>query len=108
MPRRVSVGAPQRLPAPLYAGCVNTWECDEGGHLNVRFYLERAMTGLAFLAAHLGMRPSNASAGATLTPLDLYVRYHHEERAGAGLVMHGGVVEMGERNAVACLDMRHQ
>ena len=38
---------PAPLPAPLYQGSVNTWECDEGGHLNVRFHLERAMAGLA-------------------------------------------------------------
>ena len=98
MPRRVSA-PPSQLPAALYAGTVNTWECDEGGHLNVRFHIERAMAGLAFLAVRLGMRPSNGAAAATLAPLELYVRYHNEARAGEGLSTHGGVVEMSQTGA---------
>ena len=30
----------------VWRGGVNTWECDEMGHLNVRFYVARAMEGL--------------------------------------------------------------
>lgn len=41
---------PAPLPAPLYQGSVNTWACDDGGHLNVRFHFEPAMTGLAQMA----------------------------------------------------------
>ncbi len=44
---------PAPLPAPLYQGSVNTWECDDGGHLNIRFHLERAFTGLAHMARAL-------------------------------------------------------
>lgn len=100
------MSAPPRLPAPLYQGGVNTWECDEGGHLNVRFQLERAMAGLAFMASALDMRCGDR-AGAILLPLDLHVRFLKEARPGAGMVMHGGVVEMGEDDAVLCFDMRH-
>jgi acyl-CoA thioester hydrolase len=107
MPRGVSA-APAELPAELYAGTVNSWECDEGGHLNVRFHIERAMTGLALLAAELGMRPSNSGAAATLIPLDLYVRYHNEARGGEGLLMRGGVVDMQDRGAIMGLDTRHR
>ena len=46
---------PAPLPAPLYQGSVNTWECDDGGHLNVRFHFERAMVGLAHFARALEM-----------------------------------------------------
>ena len=31
----------------LYRGSINTWECDEMGHMNVRFYVARMMEGLA-------------------------------------------------------------
>jgi len=41
---------PAPLPAPLYQGSVNTWECDDGGHLNIRFHFERAFVGLAHMA----------------------------------------------------------
>lgn len=99
---------PPPLPAPLYKGSVNAWECDDGGHLNVRFHFERAMVGLAHLAHILEMpRALTATAGATLVPLDAHIRFSTEARQGAPLVMHGGVVEMGESEARVCLDMRH-
>lgn len=39
----------------VWRGGVNVWECDEMGHMNVRFYVTRAMQGLVGLAAELGM-----------------------------------------------------
>jgi acyl-CoA thioester hydrolase len=99
---------PAPLPAALYQGSVNTWECDDGGHLNVRFHLERAMIGLAHMANALDMpRASTAAAGATLVPMEAHVRFLKEARPGAPLAMHGGVVELGESEATLCLDMRH-
>lgn len=99
---------PPPLPAPLYQGSVNTWECDEGGHLNVRFHLERAMIGLAHMALALDMpRAFTPTAGATLVPYDLHIRFLKEARPGAPLIMHGGVVRFGENDAALCLDMRH-
>ena len=96
------------LPAPLYQGSVNTWECDDGGHLNVRFHLERAMSGLAFMANALAMpRAMNAGAAGTIIPLELHAKFLKEARPGAPLVMHGGVLELGESDARFCLDMRH-
>ena len=96
------------LPAPLYQGAVNTWECDQNGHLNVRFQCERATTGLAHLARALEMRSAfRADAGATLTPLDMHIRFLREAHPVETLVMHGGVVAFGERDACVCLDMRH-
>jgi Fe2+ or Zn2+ uptake regulation protein/acyl-CoA thioesterase FadM len=99
---------PAPLPAPLYQGSVNTWECDDGGHLNVRFHLERAYIGLAHMAHALAIpRAFTSAAASTLTPLELHVRFNKEALPGAPLVMHGGVVEMGENDATLCLDMRH-
>jgi acyl-CoA thioester hydrolase len=96
------------LPAPLYQGSVNTWECDEGGHLNVRFHLERAMIGLAHMGHALGVsRAFTGRAGSTLVPLEAHVRFLREARPGAPLVMHGGVIKLGEDDAMVCLDMRH-
>lgn len=102
------VSHPAPLPAPLYQGSVNTWECDDGGHLNVRFHLERAMTGLAHMAAALGVpRAFTQAAGSTIAPLEAHIRFLKEARPGAPLVMHGGVVKLGESDATLCLDMRH-
>lgn len=103
-----AVKHPAPLPAPLYQGSVNTWECDDGGHLNVRFHVERAMIGLAHFARALEMpRAFTAAAGATLMPLEAHIRFLKEARPGAPLVMHGGVVKMDGSEAQLCLDMRH-
>ncbi len=103
-----SVSHPAPLPAPLYQGSVNTWECDEGGHLNVRFHFERAMIGLAHLAQAMEMPGAfKAGAGATLIPLEAHVRFLKEARPGEPLSMSGGVVKLGEDDAQVCLDMRH-
>jgi acyl-CoA thioester hydrolase len=102
------VSHPASLPAPLYQGSVNTWECDEGGHLNVRFHLERAMIGLAHFAHALELpRAFTATAASTLVPIEAHMRFLKEARPGAPLVMHGGVVKLGECDAALCLDMRH-
>ena len=99
---------PPALPTPLYQGSVNTWECDEGGHLNVRFHTERAMIGLAHFAHALEMpRAFAKTGGATLTPLDMHIRFLKEARPGAPLSMHGAVISFGEGQATLCLDMRH-
>jgi acyl-CoA thioester hydrolase len=99
---------PATLPAALYQGSVNTWECDDGGHLNVRFHCERAIIGLAHMAHALALpRAFTAAAGSTLMPLEAHVRFLKEARPGAPLAMHGGVVKLEEQTATLCLDMRH-
>ena len=84
----------------LWRGGVNTWECDEMGHLNVRFYVSRAMEGLVALAAALGMPLAFArKAEATLAVRDQHIRFLREARPRAALHMIGGVLEMGESHA---------
>lgn len=108
VPARGMSQHPPPLPAPLYQGSVNTWECDDGGHLNVRFHLERAMIGLAHFARALELpRAFTQAAGSTLTPLEAHIRFLKEARPGAPLVMHGGVAAMDDDTATLCLDMRH-
>ncbi len=103
-----SVSYPAPLPAPLYQGSVNVWECDDGGHLNIRFHFERAFVGLAHMARALELpRAYTESAGSTLIAQEVHARFIKEARPGAPLVMHGGVVELGESDATLCLDMRH-
>mgnify|MGYP002382134848 CR=1 FL=1 len=107
MPTGVSA-PPPHLPAPLYQGSVNTWECDDGGHMNVRFHFERAMIGLAHMAHALEMpRAFTQAAGATLAPLEIHARFLKEARPGAPLIMRGGIAKMDESEALLCLDMRH-
>jgi len=86
--------------AEIWRGGVNTWDCDEMGHMNVRFYVTRAMEGLAGLAAMLGLpRAFAPGAGATLLTRDMHIRFLRECRAGDPLYMLGGVVDIGEHEA---------
>ncbi|MBV9509111.1 MAG: thioesterase family protein, partial [Caulobacteraceae bacterium] len=92
----------------VWRGGVNAWERDEMGHMNVRFYLARAMEGLAGLAAALGMpRAFTADANATLLVREHYVRFLREALVGAPQHMRGWVVEMGETEARLMLALFH-
>ncbi|MDQ0466277.1 acyl-CoA thioester hydrolase [Caulobacter ginsengisoli] len=92
----------------VWRGGVNTWECDEMGHMNVRFYGVAAMQGLAGLAAELGMPQAFAAdAGATLMVREQHIRFMREARAGAALYMTAGVVEMGKDEARLLLLLVH-
>ncbi len=73
---------------------VNTWECDQMGHLNVRHYFARATQGLALFALELGLPPALLRAERRLLrPVDQHVRFHHELRPGAPFTVSAGVLE---------------
>ena len=84
----------------IWRGGVNTWDCDEMGHMNVRHYIVRAMEGLAGLAAELGLPHAfTPYANATLLVKEHHVRFLREAHAGATLHMLGGVIEISETEA---------
>jgi acyl-CoA thioester hydrolase len=92
----------------IWRGGVNTWECDEMGHMNVRFYVTKAVEGLVGLAAALGLPYAFAGhAGSTLLIREQHIRFLREAHAGAALHMTGGVVEMGEDQARFLLLLWH-
>lgn len=77
----------------IHRSNVNAWDCDENGHLNVRYYISKNAQGLTHLLADLGLTP------ARLAELDLrprlvvqHVRYHREARVAAPLVGTGRFV----------------
>jgi len=84
----------------IWRGGVNTWDCDEMGHMNVRFYVTRAMEGLAGLAAELGLPHAfTPYANATLLVKEQHIRFLREAHAGAPLHMLGGVIEISDTEA---------
>ncbi|MCK5908762.1 MAG: thioesterase family protein [Caulobacter sp.] len=93
--------AAEGLPGvEIWRGGVNTWDCDEMGHMNVRHYVVRAQEGLIGLAAELGMPQAfSPHANATLLVKEHHIRFLREAHAGAPLTMLGGVIEMGETEA---------
>ena len=92
----------------VWRGSVAAWECDIMGHLNVGFYVARAMEGLVGLAAELGMPGAfSANALSTLMVREQHIRFMKEAHAGAALSMTGGVLEIGETDARLSLVLRH-
>ena len=92
----------------VWRGAVQTWECDAMGHMNIRFYVARAMEGLTGLAAALGMPDAfTARAASTLMVREHHIRFLREARADAPLYMEAGVVEMGDADALVLQVLRH-
>jgi len=77
---------------PLLRSSVQTWECDDMGHMNVQFYVAKATQGLAVLGYHLGHGPAAAQRAQTvLVPVAHHIRFHREQRPGAPLTLEGGI-----------------
>jgi acyl-CoA thioester hydrolase len=70
------------------------------GHLNVRFYVARAMEGLVGLAGALGLPGAfKDQATATLLLTDHHIRFIREARSRAPLHMVAGVLDMDDTRA---------
>lgn len=72
---------------------VQTWECDQMGHMNVQFYVAKADEGMAALAAKLGIgHHAQREAGTVLIAREHHIRFLRELRPGAAFAVHGGVL----------------
>lgn len=92
----------------LWRGCANAWECDELGHLNVRFYLAKAWEAVGDLADRIGMpRAFQAGATSTLRPSDITIQYLAELRPGAPIFITGGVTSIRSNKADIVLLVHH-
>jgi len=92
----------------LWRGNANAWECDEMGHLNIKPYVAKASEALGALANIVGVSNlEDPRAASALSPRELHVRYLAEARPGAPLVIGGGFSAISQREATACLIMRH-
>lgn len=96
------------MTVEVWCGGVNAWECDEMGHMNVRFHLTRAQEGLAGLARALSLPDAfRADAASTLVVREQHIRFHREAHAGAPLAMTGAVTRWGGTDADVVLVLRH-
>ena len=92
----------------VWRGGVNPWQCDQMGHMNVRFYVAHAMEGLAGLAGAMGMSQAfSPRATSTLTVREHHIRFLKEARAGAALHMTAGLLAIDETEASALQILRH-
>ncbi len=93
---------------PLWRGNANAWECDELGHLNVRFYLAKAWEAIEALAETLNMRAAfQPGATATLIAREIDIRFLAEVRPGAPLVIKGIVTGFEDTSLTAVLVIEH-
>ncbi len=81
-----------------WRGNANAWECDEMGHLNVRFYVAKATEALDGLLGAIGA-PSLTVGPMTLSVSRVHVRFLAEARAGAALRIDAAVVKPGPEDA---------
>jgi len=92
----------------VYRGSINTWECDEMGHMNVRFYVARMMEGLAEFAHTLGLDHAfRANGPSTLRPRDQHIRFMREAKAGEPFTMHACVLEVNESSVLIYQQTNH-
>ncbi|WP_394693983.1 thioesterase family protein [Hyphobacterium sp.] len=92
----------------LWRGCANAWECDELGHLNVRFYLAKAWEAVGDLSERIGMVGAfGPGSVATLLPRDITIRYLGEVHPGTPLVIEGVIFGVREKSVDVCLIVRN-
>jgi acyl-CoA thioester hydrolase len=92
----------------LWRGAANAWECDELGHMNVRFHLAKASEAIGVLSQTIAMRGAfQRGAAATLVPREMTVRFLAEARPGAPLAIRGGVIDHDDTGLTAALILEH-
>lgn len=92
----------------VFRGCVNQWECDEMGHMNVRYYLTKAAEALAYFGASVGLPPSYLIEQAwALRPQQHHIRFLREAHAGAPLYAVAGVLAQTSDSVDVLIEMRH-
>jgi acyl-CoA thioester hydrolase len=79
----------------LYEATVGDDEIDELGHMNVRFYLAKALHATQVLAARHGLSPDACSElGVVLELRDVFTRHYREQLAGERLAVKSGVLDV--------------
>ncbi|MBM3557614.1 MAG: thioesterase [Alphaproteobacteria bacterium] len=82
----------------VYRGSVNTWECDQMGHMNVQHYLSRLSHAWAHLRAAIGLdAPYLRDARKSLVAVRDVIQYKAELHAGEPVHMTAEVAEIGDR-----------
>jgi acyl-CoA thioester hydrolase len=83
---------------------VKASEIDGLGHMNVRYYMERAQRANSLLLKELGLS-ALASGAVRLAQPDSYTRYHREQFAGSTLSVNGGVLKADARELSAYFEL---
>lgn len=84
----------------VWRGGVATWECDEMGHMNTRFYVARCMEAITMLFGRSGL-PRLLAVGSetTLAVRTMHIRFLREARAGSSMHISAGFAAIGNGTA---------
>ena len=79
----------------LHEARVRPEEIDHLGHMNVRFYAEKALQGSRALVTQLGLSKERCAAEGTVLELrGAFTRHYREQLKGAELLVKGGVLDV--------------
>jgi acyl-CoA thioester hydrolase len=91
-----------------WAGECSAWECDDLGHLNMRYYLYKTAQARAGLIIRMGLAQAfNPDATSTVRVKDIHIKYQAEARPGDPLKIESGLVELRDMKAKLCHIMYH-
>jgi acyl-CoA thioester hydrolase len=91
-----------------WRGSVEAWECDEMGHMNVRYWVRHCMDGVVLLAQDIGCGGSHGvGATSTLIPTRQHIKFMREARAGAPLFLRGGIAALTPTDITFYCEMVH-
>ena len=93
----------------IHRSNVNAWECDENGHLNVRYFIGKNYQGLVHLLAEVGLTPTCVQRYAVLRArlASQHVRFHLEARLALPITIHGAVVAHNGASIELYSELRH-
>jgi acyl-CoA thioester hydrolase len=96
------------LPYLIHRSAVNKWECDENGHLNVRYFFAKTHQGLTHLLAELGLTKAVLnSSNAKAKIANQHVRLHREILQGVPVTIRGGLISHDDAKLVLYSEIRH-
>lgn len=91
-----------------WRGSAEAWECDEMGHMNVRYWIRHCLEGMVILAHDIGCDGAfGLGATATLVPTTQHIKFMREARAGAPLFLRGGIISLSETQITVYSEMVH-
>lgn len=91
-----------------WSGMTNQWECDELGHLNMRYYLIKASEARQMFMMGLGLKHAfKVGAPSTVRLKDVHIKYLREARPGAPLYIETGLVALDDHELTLLHIMYH-
>jgi acyl-CoA thioester hydrolase len=108
MPSVPRMSANPKTMREYWRGSAEAWECDEMGHMNVRYWVRHCLDGVMVLAEDIGCGGAFATgATATLVPTRQHIKFMREARAGAPLFSRGGIVSLTETEITFYTEIVH-